>query len=75
LFEGILVSGEEKLRKPDPVFYQLLLDRYNIDPTSAIFIDDSARNVKASNEFGLPAVRFVGAEQLKTDLEGLGVEL
>ncbi|MEL6846400.1 MAG: HAD-IA family hydrolase, partial [Bacteroidota bacterium] len=72
-FEGILVSGEEKMRKPHAPFYELLLERYNINPETAIFIDDSARNVKASNEVGLPAIRFEGADKLRKDLKSNGV--
>jgi len=72
-FEGILVSGVEKLKKPDPVFYQLMLDRYNIEGASALFIDDNQRNVDAANEFGLPAVLFESPEKLRVDLSGLGV--
>ena len=75
LFEGILVSGEEKIKKPDPQIYRLLLDRYNIDPTTAIFIDDSVRNVKASNDVGLPAIQFTSAKQLKKDLVDRGIKL
>jgi len=41
LFEGILVSGVEKLKKPDPAIYRLLLERYEIDITTAVFIDDT----------------------------------
>jgi len=44
-FEGIVVSGHEKTRKPFPEFYQILLDRYKIDPNKAIFIDDVPRNI------------------------------
>ncbi len=72
-FEGTLVSGVEKLKKPDPVFYQLMLDRYDIDPITALFIDDNLRNVEASNDFGLPAIRFLSPEGLRADLLDLGV--
>ena len=39
-FDGIVVSGEEKMRKPFPEFYEVLLTRYEISPTNALFIDD-----------------------------------
>ncbi len=64
-FEGILVSGEEKMKKPDPRIYQLMLDRYNIEPASALFIDDSKKNVDSANEFGLPAVLFESVDKLR----------
>lgn len=73
LFDGILVSGTEKLRKPNPKFYQLLTDRFNIIKANSIFIDDNQRNVDAANRFGLPAITFQSAEKLKTDLQKLGI--
>ncbi len=72
-FKGILVSGRERLKKPDPKIYNLILSRYHINPATAIFIDDSARNVTGSEAVGLPAIQFQSAEQLREDLTNLGV--
>jgi len=69
LFEGILVSGEEKLKKPDPRIYQLLFSRYNIDPATALFIDDSLRNIKAAEQVGLQVHHFTSPQRLKAELE------
>ncbi len=74
-FEGIIVSGKEHLKKPDPAIYDLLVRRYQINVESAIFIDDNQRNVDASNKFGLPAIRFDSDKKLRKDLTELGVEL
>lgn len=74
-FEGIIVSGKEHLKKPDPAIYDLLVRRYQINVESAIFIDDNQRNVDASNKYGLRAIRFDNAEKLRKDLTELGVEL
>ena len=52
-FEGIVVSGEERLIKPDPRIYQRLLQRYAVDPSKALYIDDSARNVAAAEALGM----------------------
>lgn len=73
LFEGILVSGEEKLKKPDPKIYELLLHRYKIDPTTALFIDDNLRNVKAARASGIPSIHFGTVAQLEADLKKIGV--
>ncbi len=73
LFEGILVSGAENLKKPDPKIYQLLLDRYQINPETAVFIDDSLRNIKAARAIGINAIHFESAEQLSEELEAYGV--
>jgi 2-haloacid dehalogenase len=68
-FEGVLVSGAEGMRKPAPEFYQLMMDRFEIDKGTAVFIDDNKRNVDASNAFGLKAVLFRDPEQLEEELK------
>lgn len=70
-FEGILVSGEEKMKKPDPKFFQLLFDRFDVDPGRAVFIDDSARNIDAAVECGLHAVQFTSPDALQLELKRL----
>jgi len=70
-FEGILVSGEEKLKKPDPKIYQLLFSRYSIDPATALFIDDSLRNIKAAEQVGLQVHHFTESEKLRVELKRL----
>jgi 2-haloacid dehalogenase len=74
-FDGRVVSGEEKMRKPFLEFYQLLLNRYSINPVQAIFIDDSLRNVKAADEIGLIGIHFQNPHQLIGELLKAGVEL
>ncbi len=72
-FEGIVVSGHEKTRKPFPEFYQILLDRYKIDPIQSIFIDDVSRNILGAQAVGIPGIHFQSPPQLKTELQKLGV--
>ncbi|MBK9490294.1 MAG: HAD family phosphatase [Haliscomenobacter sp.] len=72
-FEGILVSGDEKLIKPDPAIYELILSRYNIERSTALFIDDNLKNVHGALAVGLPAVQFESPEQLRAFLEEKGV--
>lgn len=72
-FDGRVVSGEEKTRKPFPEFYQRLLDRYQIDTAKALFIDDNLRNVKAAEELGIPSVHFQSADQIKEFLSQLNL--
>ncbi len=72
-FKGIVVSGQEKLKKPDPRIYQLLLQRYGVLPETAIFIDDSHRNVKGAEEVGLQAIHFESPKRLKEELRRLNV--
>ena len=70
-FDGRVVSGVEKTRKPFPEFYQILLDRYNVNPEEALFIDDNFRNVKAAEAMGLKTIHFQSPEQLETELRAL----
>lgn len=73
LFDGILVSGEEKLVKPDPRIYQLLFERFDINPSTALFIDDNPKNVLASRQSGMEALQFVSPEQLQAALSDMGI--
>ena len=67
-FDGVLVSGQEMLKKPDPAIYRLLLDRYKIDPPRALFIDDNLRNVRAAVDSGIPSIHFRDAGHLREEL-------
>ena len=72
-FEDIVVSGAERLAKPDPRIFRLTLERNRLDPTRTIFIDDLPANVQAAAALGIDAVRFEGAAGLRTDLERRGL--
>jgi len=72
-FDGIVVSGEEKMRKPAPAFYQLLLDRHTVNPAEALFIDDNYRNILAAEQMGIQSIHFTSAEALRGKLITLGV--
>lgn len=67
-FDGIVVSGTEKLIKPDKRIYQLLLERYLIKAEESIFIDDNILNVKAAMELGFYAIHFENPKQLEAEL-------
>ncbi|MGB5078452.1 MAG: HAD family phosphatase [Sphingorhabdus sp.] len=68
-FGDILVSGVEKLVKPDPAIYALAVKRFGITPSEAIFIDDNLDNVQAARDFGLVAHHFTDAVTLRKELE------
>src|SRR6185436_15294198 len=61
-FDGIVVSGVEKTRKPFPEFYQILFDRYQVDPAKAVFIDDNLRNVVAGRALGMESIHFTSPQ-------------
>ncbi len=65
LFDGILVSGEENMKKPDPAIFELLLSRYDINKSQAIFIDDNPHNVSASRALGIKTIHFTDTNECK----------
>lgn len=72
-FQGILVSGVEKMRKPTPAFYQLLEERFPLQLATSLFIDDNLRNVEAARRLGLRSIHFHSPEQLREELLKLGI--
>lgn len=72
-FEGIVVSGVEKTRKPFTEIYDILLSRYDIRASQAIFIDDNLRNVEAAKAVGIHSIHYLNPQQLKGDLNKLGI--
>jgi 2-haloacid dehalogenase len=72
-FDGRVVSGEEGINKPEPEVYQRLLQRFSVDPASALFIDDKDYNVRAAEELGMKGIVFTSPGSLKNELEQLGL--
>ena len=72
-FEGIVVSGEERVAKPDPRIFAILLERFRLEPAGTVFVDDRQVNVDAAAAAGMTAVRFTDAPRLRADLQRLGV--
>jgi 2-haloacid dehalogenase len=70
-FHGRLVSGEEKIRKPFTEIYELLIDRFKIDPTKAIYIDDNFRNLVPAKALGFHVIHFQSPQQFKKELTEL----
>lgn len=72
-FEGVVVSGIERMRKPHPEFFQVLFDRYSIDPARAVFIDDNIANIEAAKKLNLNTIAFQSPDQLRTSLKTWGI--
>ena len=72
-FDGIVISGQERLIKPDPAIFRVLLERYDLRPAETAFIDDHAPNVEAAARLGMRAIRFTDAAALRTELRHLGL--
>lgn len=73
LFSDIIVSGVEKLVKPDPAIYALALRRFGLEPGEAIFIDDNHENVISARANGFAAHHFRNAPSLSAELVQLGL--
>ena len=74
-FEGIVVSGTEKMRKPFNEIYELTLNRFNIEASQSLFIDDNARNIEAAKKMGINTIRFNNPTQLKSELKSLNIDV
>ncbi|MGZ2369966.1 HAD family hydrolase [Ancylomarina sp. YFZ004] len=68
-FEGVVVSGEEKLVKPDQKLFQILLDRYELIPEESLFIDDNLDNIKAANRMGFETIHIQPEMNLIVELK------
>lgn len=68
-FRTILVSGDERLVKPDPAIFELMLERIGHPAERCLFIDDSAKNIEAAAGLGFDAIHFSGPEKLQAELE------
>jgi len=67
-FEGIVVSGEERLKKPDLQIFRLAAQRFGLDPAITLFVDDSAVNIAAAAQLGFRTHRFADAPALRNAL-------
>jgi 2-haloacid dehalogenase len=72
-FRDIVVSGDEKMLKPDQAIYRLCLQRNGLEAEACIFIDDVARNVAAARSVGIDAILFESPEKLADDLAARGL--
>ncbi len=68
LLDGIVVSGTERVAKPDPRIYRLLAERSGLPLDGLVFVDDSPANVTAARELGMDGILFTGAADLRAEL-------
>jgi 2-haloacid dehalogenase len=72
-FDGIVVSGDLKVAKPESQIFRHLLERHGLDAATTVFIDDSEANVRAASRLGMIAIRFVDAPTLRRELVALNL--
>lgn len=76
LFDGkIVVSGTEKLIKPDPQIWHILLERYNIHAEESVFIDDNPQNIEMAKSLGFKTIHVLPNTNLTQELSSLGIEI
>ena len=68
LLDGMVVSGYEKLLKPQPEIYELLMKRYSLRAADCVFIDDNAANAAGAEAVGIRGIHFTGLEDLRSAL-------
>ena len=73
--DGYLISGFEKIAKPDPRFYRLLEERFDVKLSECLFIDDREKNIDGAKAVGMQGLLFTGYEKLLKDLEELGIRV
>lgn len=71
--DGVLISGEVGVGKPDPAIFREFIARFGIEPARTVYIDDWDRNIATASGLGLKAIQFIDAAQLRADLRRLGV--
>ena len=72
-FAGIVVSGDEGCAKPDPRIFEILEERYSLEPATTVFIDDNRRNFEAARERGYDAIHFTDPAALRDALASRGL--
>ena len=74
-FEGVVMSGEEKTRKPFADIYQIVIDRFGVNPVETVFIDDNLRNCQAAEAMGFKVIHFISPADTRTKLAEFQVAL
>lgn len=72
-FDGVTVSGEIGLIKPDARIYEHFLRSFGLEPADCVFIDDVAKNAQAARDVGMHAIHFTTPEALRAELDAFGI--
>lgn len=73
--DGGILSWREKMIKPDPQIYELLLERYSLNAEECVFLDDTEKNIKGAMDMGIHGIVFKDMEQAEAELKALGVAI
>ena len=61
-FDGLIISGKEKLVKPNAEIYKLAISRFNLIPEETVFIDDKKENIEAAKKLGFLTIHLTDPE-------------
>ena len=67
-FDGLLISGEDKLAKPDPKIYLLAIDRFNLNPQNTVFVDDKLININAAIKLGFKTIHLTNPNIIEEEI-------
>jgi len=73
--KGIVISGNERVCKPNPKIYQILMERYRLLPEECVFIDDRQENLNTAQQLGIETILFRTAEQTRESLKNKGIRV
>ena len=68
LFDGLLISGEDKLMKPDSAIYELAINRFNLNPNETIFIDDKLENIQAAQNLKFITIHLTEPNKIEYEI-------
>ena len=74
-FDGRLVSGEEKTRKPFRKIYEVLIEKFSLNPAESIYTDDNPRNLHPAAELGFHTIHFQSPSQFEDELKKAGIKI
>ncbi len=69
LFDGLLISGEDKLIKPDQAIYELVKKRFNLDPEETVFIDDKLENIEAAQKMNFKTIHLTNPKNIEMEIK------
>jgi 2-haloacid dehalogenase len=72
-FDGIVVSGQEKMIKPDEEIFKLIMSRYHLQSENSLFIDDNLKNINTANKMGFATIHVQEKTDLKKELSFMGL--
>jgi len=71
MFSGVVISGVEGCMKPDEEIFQLIINRFNLDPADTLFIDDSLPNIRTAQRLGINGFHFKGSQSCYAEIRKL----